>query len=227
MTDNNANEIMEKLDLWVSKRGNGQYIAPDSKPSIDYGITEEWGIQQVKKEIDELVNLLIQKKFSGEILEIGLGYYGSTHYLWRQIFSHVVTIEKSHDRIRVFGENIKEEYGKWVLNNGSSSFLIGLSNEPSTIKKVYDAVSGLVDVLFIDGDHSYEGVLADWLLYHSLVKPGGIVVFHDTALSIPDSFYGVPKLISQLKEGKLDGKPKKIVDIIHSDNQGISYYEND
>ena len=40
-----------------------------------------------------------------------------------------------------------------------------------------------LDVLFIDGDHTYEGVRADWELYSPMVKKGGIVGFHDLILS--------------------------------------------
>ena len=36
-----------------------------------------------------------------------------------------------------------------------------------------------VDVLFIDGDHSYAGAKRDFELYHSLVRLGGFVAFHD------------------------------------------------
>ncbi|MDI3545103.1 MAG: 1-O-methyltransferase [Rikenellaceae bacterium] len=36
-----------------------------------------------------------------------------------------------------------------------------------------------IDLLFIDGDHSYEGVRADVEAWLPKVKDGGIVVFHD------------------------------------------------
>ncbi len=36
-----------------------------------------------------------------------------------------------------------------------------------------------VDFLFIDGDHTYEGVKLDFQMYSPLVKKGGIVGFHD------------------------------------------------
>jgi predicted O-methyltransferase YrrM len=38
---------------------------------------------------------------------------------------------------------------------------------------------GKVDFLFIDGDHSYEGVKSDFEMYSGLVRPGGLIVFHD------------------------------------------------
>ena len=36
-----------------------------------------------------------------------------------------------------------------------------------------------LDFLFIDGDHSYEGVRRDFLDYGPMVRPGGLVAFHD------------------------------------------------
>jgi predicted O-methyltransferase YrrM len=36
-----------------------------------------------------------------------------------------------------------------------------------------------LDVLFIDGDHSYEGVKRDWELYSPLVRAGGLIGLHD------------------------------------------------
>jgi predicted O-methyltransferase YrrM len=41
------------------------------------------------------------------------------------------------------------------------------------------AQAGTIDLLFIDGDHSYDACLADWQAYMSLLKPGGWVAFHD------------------------------------------------
>ena len=38
---------------------------------------------------------------------------------------------------------------------------------------------GSINLLFIDGDHSYEGVLADWRTYSPALAPGAVLVFHD------------------------------------------------
>jgi predicted O-methyltransferase YrrM len=40
-----------------------------------------------------------------------------------------------------------------------------------------------VDFVFIDGDHSEEGLLADWEAWSPLVEPGGIVALHDSRSS--------------------------------------------
>lgn len=37
-----------------------------------------------------------------------------------------------------------------------------------------------VDFIFIDGDHSYEGLQGDWRAWKDRVAPGGIVALHDS-----------------------------------------------
>jgi len=42
-----------------------------------------------------------------------------------------------------------------------------------------------IDLLFIDGDHSYEGCLADLKCWYSRVKPGAKIVLHDYTETAP------------------------------------------
>jgi len=46
-----------------------------------------------------------------------------------------------------------------------------------------------VDFLFIDGDHSFEGVSKDFSFYSRLVRKGGIVGFHDTRIPCIKRFF--------------------------------------
>ena len=49
----------------------------------------------------------------------------------------------------------------------------------------FDAVGDVpetVDFIFIDGDHSYEGIRKDWQLYADKVRAGGIMALHDTSV---------------------------------------------
>ena len=48
----------------------------------------------------------------------------------------------------------------------------------NVISEVASYVKSL-DLLFIDGDHSYEGVKSDWDSYKIFLTPGSIVIFHD------------------------------------------------
>jgi predicted O-methyltransferase YrrM len=42
-----------------------------------------------------------------------------------------------------------------------------------------------VDLLFIDGAHTYEGVLADFTNYFGWLKSGGVIAMHDVAEGLP------------------------------------------
>ena len=84
------------------------------------------------------------------------------------------------------------------------------------------ARGGNLDMLFVDGDHRYEGVLVDWLLYNHLVSPGGLIAFHDAVAGI--SHAGVPKLLEQLSAGIIDGVKRDIKRIVYSKDCGIAYY---
>lgn len=54
------------------------------------------------------------------------------------------------------------------------------SHSPVSLETVKQILAGRpVDFLFIDGDHSYNGVTTDFLMYGPLVRSGGLIAFHD------------------------------------------------
>jgi predicted O-methyltransferase YrrM len=54
------------------------------------------------------------------------------------------------------------------------------SHAESTRQRAETFLAGdKLDILFIDGDHTYAGVRRDFELWSPLVRPGGYVVFHD------------------------------------------------
>jgi predicted O-methyltransferase YrrM len=66
----------------------------------------------------------------------------------------------------------------------SIHFIDGASHTPQTMNRVKTLLQDKqLDLLFIDGDHTYEGVKQDFLKYRHLVREGGIIVFHDV---VPD-----------------------------------------
>ena len=63
----------------------------------------------------------------------------------------------------------------------------GDSHSASTFAHVQSLLGGRkLDFLFIDGDHSYEGVRSDFETYKSLMRPGGIIALHDIVAPDPD-----------------------------------------
>jgi len=221
----NKDYILSELDKWVSDKGNGGYVGKDFNPyhAMHYHfLNEEVGIQQNREELSKFIDVLLKQPNRNTCLEIGLGFFGSTHFLWRHLFDKVVTIEKNFERVREFGRNMKEFYNEWVLNSGDSQFFVGYSNNEKIISEVYSQVEPL-DFLFIDGNHSYESVLCDFLLYYPLVKEQGIIAFHDTAMS--EDNVGVPKLITEIQTGKFtNGRRVTIHDIVENRWSGLSYF---
>jgi cephalosporin hydroxylase len=106
----------------------------------------------------------------------------------------------------------------------------GNSTDPEIRTRVDALFPEGLDVLFIDGDHSYEGVKSDFELYRSLVRPGGLVVFHDI---VPDDEErtgtptmswsgGVPRFWRELKgDNQGDWKLEEFVRSWDQDGFGI------
>ena len=222
MKKNSFTEIKTMLDKWVSGVGTKRYIPSNYVDNLDISlsITENFGIQQVKEEIYEFIRIILKKKKNDTCLEIGLGGYGSTHFLWRLLFKKSITIEYQKWRVSKFTENMNKFYKKFIFNDLKSSFIFGLSHETSSVEKLEKLLNGKkLDLLFIDGDHAYKSVMCDWLLYNSFVAKGGIIAFHDCIAN--DDGFGVPKFLKKIKFFDNKVKLKKI---IKSKNFGIAYY---
>jgi predicted O-methyltransferase YrrM len=76
------------------------------------------------------------------------------------------------------------------------------SHDTRTMERIRQLLGGRrLDLLFIDGDHSYQGAKTDFELYSPLVSPEGVVAFHDIAPG--PSSGGVPQLWQELKQTRL------------------------
>jgi len=76
----------------------------------------------------------------------------------------------------------------------------GDSHKQSTIEQIS---ARLYDFIFIDGDHSYEGVKSDYEIYSRVLSPFGILALHDIkdTQRHRDRACEVSKLWKELKEG--------------------------
>lgn len=66
------------------------------------------------------------------------------------------------------------------------TLLSGDSHSAGFKQRVAAALGGRkADFIFIDGDHTVEGVTADYNDYREFVRPGGIIAFHDIVENQP------------------------------------------
>jgi predicted O-methyltransferase YrrM len=74
----------------------------------------------------------------------------------------------------------------------------GDSHAQTSFDRVARALDGRpLEFLFIDGDHTYEGVRLDYEMYSKLVRPGGVIAFHD--ILTPSEDVGVQRFWAELR----------------------------
>jgi len=96
-----------------------------------------------------------------------------------------------------------EKFKKFKQGRQRLDFLMEDSHDLETKKKLQSLLKNeSVDLLFIDGDHTYKGVKKDWKMYSPFVKKGGLVVFHDICLHLNVPRCEVEKFWKEIKKGK-------------------------
>jgi predicted O-methyltransferase YrrM len=73
--------------------------------------------------------------------------------------------------------------------------------EADSVRASAEWAGPTIDLLFIDGDHVYEAVRADFEAWWPRVKPAGVVMFHD----YDDRHPGVKRLVDEMRAGPLKG----------------------
>lgn len=116
------------------------------------------------------------------ILEIGT-YEGGSLYYWL-INAALFGCPKKIKIGSIDDQHVNEKYyEEWTGGEIKPLLFKGKSQTEEAIDFAKQLCP--IDWLFIDGGHSYEEVLFDWTNYGSLVKPGGIISFHDIAKTDP------------------------------------------
>lgn len=105
-------------------------------------------------------------------LEIGSFKGASACLLLQRPNTQVLTIDK------YFKEEVTFNIEYHNPHKNEWHFICGDSNSPDVVGKVNEITQG-INILFIDGEHSYKAVHADFESYARLVSPGGFVVFDD------------------------------------------------
>jgi cephalosporin hydroxylase len=126
--------------------------------------------------LEALLSLIQAAGEPDVVVEIGCDA-GGTLYAWRAAWplARVYGVTLTDNGPHTGGQG-------FTLADFGATVLRGDSHDRATLQRLKDQLAGRsVDVLVIDGDHTREGVLADWNMYAPLVRAGGLVVFHDVA----------------------------------------------
>jgi len=174
------------------------------EPLVDFAFSVCGGLikpLQEKAEILELLTVLVKEK-PKIILEIGT-FVGGNLFLFSQIAPPDAVIISVDLPGGAFGGGYplwRIPLFKLFLRGKQKLFLARVdSHDPRTRTKVDSILRGRkIDFLFIDGDHSYEGVKQDFEVFSPLVKNNGLIAFHDilSAKGLPDC--GVDRFWSEI-----------------------------
>lgn len=142
----------------------------------------------------------------GVVLEIGTDR-GGTLFLWTRVAADdavllALDLRKMKGRLGRFSPYALVRMG--FARDRQRIELVDRadSHDPRTLERVRSILRGRhVDFLFIDGDHSYEAVRRDFELYEPLVRPGGLVAFHDVSIRTTPDTIGTAAFWSELKQG--------------------------
>ena len=149
---------------------------------------------QRRPEILALARAVAELK-PARILEIGT-YRAGTLLLWTQIASErVVTCDLE------IAAHMVPLYEQFPPPRSSCRIRVlqGDSHSPDFRARVGTALGGPVDFLFIDGDHTSEGVRQDYESYRSFVRPGGLIALHDIVQNQPVPGNQVHRFWTQLR----------------------------
>lgn len=154
-----------------------------------------FGPSQIRGEIAQLLEL-VRADRPMRVLEIGTANGGTLYLLAAASAprSRVLSLDvRGFDwtRLRVYRTCVARRHIEvWTRD----------SYHQETRDEVAAFFGRPLDVLFVDGDHAYEGVKRDYELYAPLVRSGGLIAFHDIVDGPASSVGGVPRFWREIRD---------------------------
>ncbi len=191
-----SQEVIQKLK---------QFNSNNPKETFDFSWNFYSGFirpMQIKEEFVELLKIF-QELNPQYIMEIGTAN-GGTLFCFCKLARNDATIISIDLPEGPFGGGYPEWkipiYQAFTKENQKLYLLREDSHKQETLEKVKEILNGnQLDFLFIDGDHSYEGVKKDFEMYSPLVRKGGIIAFHDIVFGPPEYAGEVVKFWEEIK----------------------------
>jgi cephalosporin hydroxylase len=157
---------------------------------------------QIKEEFIELFKIF-QKQNPKYILEIGTAN-GGTLFCFCKLAKDDATIISIVLPEGKFGGGYPDWkipiYQAFAKENQKLYLLRKNSHQQKTLEEVKKILNeNQLDFLFIDGDHTYEGVKKDFEMYSPLVRKEGIIAFHDIVKHPFETGCEVEKLWKEIK----------------------------
>jgi predicted O-methyltransferase YrrM len=135
------------------------------------------GIVQIESEVTGFLDFISPLK-PEVFLEVGSGTSANSFVTAQSVptIRKMVCVDMHIRNRRRLSNLIRQDVELNLIN--------GDSHAETTRNTVKACLGGqCVDVLFIDGDHTFRGVFEDFLQYGQLVRDGGVIAFHDI---VPD-----------------------------------------
>jgi predicted O-methyltransferase YrrM len=206
-----SRRLSEEVAVHAAREAIARTVA--ARPSIEEALAFAYGFtffsfnvaispRQVPSEIEALLEL-VRRMHPRTIVEIGSAQGGTLFLLATVADDDALIISVDLPMGRFGGGYLRRRqklYRAFARKDQRIELLQADSHESSTVHNIYRMVGKRgVDVLFIDGDHSYEGVERDYAAYSPLVREGGLVVFHDIVPGEEEYVDGVPRFWRELK----------------------------
>ncbi|MDA1193293.1 MAG: class I SAM-dependent methyltransferase [Candidatus Poribacteria bacterium] len=175
--------------------------------AVFYAAITLFGIWQVEHEFVPALQRIADLR-PKRVIEIGTGWGGSM-FSWAQVAdptARLVTIDLPWGPgSLVVPTDYYPRFQQFKHADQTVKCILADSDSDEALKYALEWVDGdSVDFLFIDGDHSYEGVRSDYERYHGLVRPGGLIMFHDVFTpdggEYPEGL-GVAKFWNEIRSG--------------------------
>jgi len=159
--------------------------------------------QQFQSEILRLITVVNEMK-PRRVIEIGTSR-GGTLFLLCRVAAEDATIISIDFPDRRFGGCYPlwkiPLYKAFKLPKQKLYLVRADSHRLETLTKIKDLLNGeKADFIFIDGDHSYEGVRQDFEMYSPLLGVKALMAFHDIVVHPVEAGCGVSKFWDELKQ---------------------------
>ena len=157
-----------------------------SNRPLMYYLAYKIGLQPALTQTTESERHLLTKyaRDKSLIVEIGV-WHGVNTLALRNVMSQsgVLYAIDPFESNGKFGRSWQKPIAHSEVNksrNGTVVWLEDYSHQAIHRFKEITSENTPIDFIFIDGDHSYKGLKADWELWSPLVKFGGTVALHDS-----------------------------------------------